>query len=96
MHAHASPDHGVSVPRHPLPSTLHLTPAGEPTSPLLCLKKRQNPHQAVTSAEAIEGNQDVDMDAEGEHHDNEQERRIEDTARGGQDDNELQAGKLIL
>ena len=96
MRAHASPDRGVSVPRHPLPSTLHLTLAGEPTSPLLCLKKRRNPHQAVTSAEAIEGDQDVDMDAEGEHCDNEQERRIEDTACGGRDDNELQTGKLIL
>ena len=96
MRAQASLDHGMSIPRHPLPSTLHLTPAGKPTSPLLFLKKRQNPHQAVTSAEVIEGDQDVNMDAGGEHRDNEQERRIEDTTCGGQDDNELQTGKLIL
>ena len=44
----------------------------------------------------IEGDQDVDMDAGGEHHDNEQERQIEDMACGGWDDNELQTGKLIL
>ena len=96
MRAQASLDRGVSIPRHPLPSTLDLTPAGKLTSPLLFLKKRQNPHQAVTSAEVIEGDQDVDMDAGGEHRDNKQERRIEDTACGGGDDNELQTGKLIL
>ena len=73
MRTQASLDRGMSIPRHPLPLTLHLTPAGELTSPLLFLKKRQNPHQAVTSAEVIEGDQDVDMDAGGEHRDNKQE-----------------------
>ena len=63
---------------------------------IFVFEERQNPHQAVTSAEVIEGNQDVDMDAGGEHCDNEQERRIEDTACGEWDDNELQTGKLIL
>ena len=49
MRAQASPDRGMSVPHRSPPSTHHLTPAGEPTSPLLRLKKRRALHQAISN-----------------------------------------------
>jgi len=50
-----------------------LAPAGEPTSLLLRLKKKQVPHQGATPVEAFKGNQDAGGNYE-------QEQWIEDTA----------------
>jgi len=73
VRAQGSPGRSMSTPCHPRPLTLHLTPAGEPTSPLLCLKKKQVPHQGATPVEVFKG----DQDAGGNY---EQEQWIEDTA----------------
>ena len=59
MRAQVSPGCSMSTPRHPRPLTLHLTPASEPTLPLLHLKKKQVPHQGATPVEAFEGDQDT-------------------------------------
>ena len=81
----------MSPPCQPLPLTFHLTPAGEPTSPLLHLKKRQVPQQAVVPAKSLED----DRNPEGEYGDYEQEWRIEDMASGGQRDDGSESGAYV-
>ena len=81
----------MSPPCQPLPLTFHLTPAGEPTSPLLHLKKRQVPQQAVVPAKSLED----DRNPEGECGDYEQEWRIEDMASGGQCDDGSESGAYV-
>ena len=85
VRAQDSPGRNISVPQHPLPSPSHLSAASEPTSPLLCLKKKKSPHQHVALAQPLKGDEDVDMDATGAR-DCEQDRRVEDAASGEQGD----------
>ena len=80
---------GRTTPRRPLPLTSHITPAGEPTSPLLRMKKRQDPHQRTTPMQAPQADQDIDMGATCEDRGDEQGRQIEDMDLGGQGDEDF-------
>ena len=81
----------MSTPCQPLLSTFHLTPAGEPTSPLLHLNKRQVPQQAVIPAKLLKDN----WNPEGEYGDYKQEWQIKDTASGGWCDDGSESGAYV-